>query len=92
MFFNTLRLYQGHFISCQNTKGCSEYEIMMVEAMPMRVLRPMERMAGCTAKSNDDTTMTRMAAEKKMATLCHESMSRLPVRAWVSKPSMMKML
>ena len=91
-FFITLLRYHGHFISCLNTNGCKAYEIMIVEAMPMRVIKPMERMAGCTAKSSDATTMTRMTAEKKMATLGHVRMSRLPVRACESKPSMMKML
>ena len=64
----------------------------MVEAIPMRVLRPMERMAGWTAKRSEATTITRMMAEKKMATLCQVSTSRSPVRACLSKPSVMKML
>ena len=91
-FFITLFLYHGHFISLQNANGSREYEIIMVEAIPMRVLRPMERMAGWTAKRSEATTMTRMMAEKKMATLCQVSTSRSPVRACLSKPSVMKML
>ena len=58
----------------------------------MRVIRPIELMAGCLAKSSDATTMTRIAAEKKMATLCHASIRLSPVRASASSPSVMKML
>ena len=58
----------------------------------MRVMSPIELMAGCTAKSSEATTMTSIAAEKKMATLCHESMRSSPVRACASSPSVMKML
>ena len=55
-------------------------------------MRPMERMAGCTANISEATTMTSIDAEKKMATLCHVSISLLPVRACASSPSVMKML
>ena len=65
---------------------------MIVETIPMRVLKPMDRMAGCLANSREAITMTRIKAEKKMATLCQVSTSRLPVRASESSPSVIKML
>ena len=53
-----------------NIAGSMVYVSNTVDDIPIKVVKPIELIAGCVAKRSDPNTMISINAERKIAVLC----------------------